>query len=203
MHKLRLFPNLDQESVIRDDYQSDRFAIDCRKHTPAIPAQIYNHQYILSMRNALNFNPAPAISPPWGNQASPTSPLQHGRGTDKQLSCDVVFGSPSADCMGTGVCRISARSGQQASESVRKGNCQSTVGLLFTTHGGNGVSMLLTKALICTQMYRKHLRHGTLTLESACPLPAAVVKTLGLQFRSLPTGRYPIHETDTFIRIDF
>ena len=156
------------------------------------------------MRNALNYQPSPAFVPPWPNKAASTTPVQHGRSTDKQLSCDVVFGSPSADCMGTGVCRISARSTQQAAASpARKGNCQSTVGLLFTTHGGNGVSMLLTKALLCTQMYRKHLRHGTLTLESACPLPAAVVKTLGLQFRSLSTGKYPVHETDTFIRIDF
>jgi len=121
----------------------------------------------------------------------------------RQLSCDVVFGSPSADCMGTGVCRITARTGGSPSGSQRKQNCRSTVGLLFPIEGGKGVSLVLTRALLCTKLYKTHLRHGILTLETPCQLPKDISKLLGLKINELPLGKYPIHENENFLRIDF
>jgi hypothetical protein len=131
--------------------------------------------------------------------------IRPGRETDttRQLSCDVVFGSPSADCMGTGVCRISARTGGSPSAAQRKQNCQNTVGLLFPIEGGNGVSIVLTRAMLCTQLYRRHLRHGLLKLESPCPLPRDIAQLLGLKIKELAIGAYSIQEGEGFLRIDF
>jgi len=121
----------------------------------------------------------------------------------QHLSCEVVFGSPSADCMGTGICRITARSGGSPSPDERKRRCQSTVGLFFPIEGGKGVSLVLTQALLCTKLYKTHLRHGFLNLESPCRLPKDMARALGLKIRKLPIGKYPVLKNEGFLRIDF
>lgn len=63
--------------------------------------------------------------------------------------------------------------------------------------------MVLTRAMLCTQLYRLHLRHGTLTLKTPCPLPEDLVANLGLKTREIPTGKYPVQEYQGFLRIDF
>ncbi len=105
--------------------------------------------------------------------------------------------------MGTGVCRISARTGSSPLASERKQSCKSTVGLLFPVEGGDGVSLVLTRALLCVHLYKTHLRTGSLTLEVACPLPKEIARTLGLNFPELPVGTYPVQESAGFLRIDF
>lgn len=154
------------------------------------------------MRNFSSLSATPVFQP-WGMpHQNLVRPLQE-TDTTKQLSCDVVFGSPSADCMGTGVCRISARTGTSPAAIERKRSCQSTVALLFPIEGGHGISMVLTRAMLCTQLYKTHLRQGVLKLESACTLPKDIVRALGLKTDQLSIGSYPIREAEGFLRIDF
>ncbi|MBC7776198.1 MAG: hypothetical protein H7246_12250 [Phycisphaerae bacterium] len=155
------------------------------------------------MRNFPMQNTPTNISPAWGNPNQNLIRPRRETESARQLSCDVVFGSPSADCMGTGVCRITARTGGNQSASERKRSCRSTVGLFFPIEAGEGVSMVLTRALLCIQLYKTHLRHGTLTLESPCQLPRHIAKALGLKIRALPIGKYPVQENEGFLRIDF
>ncbi len=155
------------------------------------------------MRNFLTLNFPNTLAPPFGlPHLNLVRPQRETNGT-KQLSCDVVFGSPSSDCMGTGICRISARTGGNPSAMDQKRSCRSTMGLLFPIEGGNGVALVLTKAMLCTQLYKAHLRHGTLTLESPCPLSKHIALTLGLKINQLSPGTYPIQEDEGFLRIDF
>lgn len=155
------------------------------------------------MRNSSSPSVSKNYPPPWGiadqNLISPRRETESTR----QLSCDVVFGSPSADCMGTGVCRISARTGARSQASQRKQSCRSTVALLFPIEGGNGLSLVLTRAFLCTQLYKNHLRTGVLTLESPCKLPKDIANVLELKFNELPVGQFPIYESAGFLRIDF
>lgn len=155
------------------------------------------------MRNFPSHVPPAALAPPWGNPSQNLVRPQRETESTRQMSCDVVFGSPSANCMGTGVCRITARTGGSPSASERKRSCQSTVALLFPVEGGKGVSMVLTRNLLCVQLYKTHLRRGQLTLESACPIPKDVTRALGLKINELPIGKYPIREVNGFLRIDF
>ncbi|MFN0217115.1 MAG: hypothetical protein ACKVT2_22895 [Saprospiraceae bacterium] len=147
---------------------------------------------------------APAIlSPP--EVLSPQNLLRPNRETEsiRQLSCDVVFGSPSANCLGTGICRISARRLSNPIPIDRKRNCQSTIGLFFPIEGGKGLSLVLTRAMLCTKLYKNHLRRGTLVL--ACPYYLAndITHALGLKFKHLCAGEYKIQENKGFLRIDF
>lgn len=159
--------------------------------------------HTLLMRKVQTLNRPPSLLPTWSDpDQNLIRPLRETEST-QQLSCDVVFGSPSADCMGTGICRITARTQGSPSGSQRKQHCRSTVGLLFSIEGGRGVSLVLTRALLCTRLYKTHLRHGILTLDTPCQLPKEISKLLGLKINGLPNGKYPIHENENFLRINF
>jgi len=77
------------------------------------------------------------------------------------------------------------------------------MGLLFPIEGGKGLTMILTRSLLCTTLYKTHLRHGKLTLESPCQLPKDVKKALGLKFSELSPGEYPVYDSEGILRIDF
>lgn len=146
---------------------------------------------------------AVAISPP--GRGAQQNLVRPNRETDTthQLSCDVVFGSPSANCLGTGICRITARTTVQAVQTGQKRTCQSTAALLFPIDKGKGLTMVLTRSLLCVKLYKNHLRHGVLRLDSPCPLPKDLRSTLGLKLRELPAGDYQVLESSGFIRVDF
>lgn len=155
------------------------------------------------MRSYPSLNAPVGNAPPWGGPFQNLVRPQIETESTRQLSCDVVFGLPSADCRGTGICRISARSGGSPTPYLRKQSCQSTVGLLFPIEGGNGVSLVLTTGLLCSKLYKEHLRHGTLKIEEACPLPEDVIERLGLRVAAIQPGTYTIQQSAGFLRIDF
>jgi hypothetical protein len=119
----------------------------------------------------------------------------------KIIRCDVVFGSPSLGCRGTGVCKITAH--RTVRQDGWRRDCNSTTAFLSPSNGGFGVSMLLMRELLCVNMLRTHLRSGTLELKESCPIPAFFVEGLGLQIKNLRPGHYPIEELDGYYRINF
>ncbi len=162
-----------------------------------------HYQSNIIMRNYSSLSTPANTSIPWSRPNQNLIRPQRETESTRQLSCDVVFGSPSADCMGTGVCRISARLPGMAHTSELKRSCRSAMGLLFPIEGGKGVSLILTRAMLCTQLYKTQLRHDSLILVDPCPLPKNVVKPLGLKFTELPAGKYLIQQAEGFLRIDF
>lgn len=165
------------------------------------PASYYQSNII--MRNYSSLSTPASTSSPWSRLNQKLIRPQRETESTRQLSCDVVFGSPSADCMGTGVCRISARFPGMPYSRELKRSCRSAMGLLFPIEGGKGVSLILTRTMLCTQLYKTHLRHDWLTLVDPCPLPKNVVRPLGLKFTELPAGNYLIQQAEGYLRIDF
>jgi hypothetical protein len=120
----------------------------------------------------------------------------------QQLSCDVVFGSPRADCLGTGVCKISAL-GSLPKPSGATRNCQSAPGVLLPLEGGNGVSLVILREMMCIKLLRTQFRTGVLTLSEPCRLPNDIITALSLNFQELKPGSYRLEEANGFFRINF
>jgi len=120
----------------------------------------------------------------------------------KQLSCDVVFGSPAADCMGTGVCKISARTAMPKLKS-KPNNCLSAPGMLYPIEGGDGVTLVIAREMMCIKLLRSQFKGGTLTLHEPCSLPNDIVAGLSLKINALKPGDYTVDEVDGFFRINF
>jgi hypothetical protein len=119
-----------------------------------------------------------------------------------QLSCDVVFGSPSADCSGTGVCKISAFATMPAKE-IEQAGCLHAPGVLIRAENGASVSLLFAREMLCVKLIRTQFRNGVFILNDAFVLPTEITVALCLKFNTLLPGRYPVEENGGFYRIKF
>lgn len=128
----------------------------------------------------------------------PLRPIREGT----HMSCDVIFGSPSSDCRGTGVCKISAHQPGQG-WARRHHDCQSTIGICTGLGDGRQLSIVFFRELLCVNILRKHLMRDVLELREPCPLPAELVKFLHLKIKILPPGQYPIEEGQGYYRVTF
>jgi hypothetical protein len=121
--------------------------------------------------------------------------------TEASMHCDVIFGSPTADCRGTGVCKITAYQG--FASPLLSSHCKCAPAFIHARNDGKGIEMVLVRELVCTTLYRKHLRHGAVVLTESCKLPGFLVAGLGLQVHTLRPGVYPVKEHNGIITIQF
>jgi hypothetical protein len=119
----------------------------------------------------------------------------------KRMSCDVIFGSPSADCRGTGVCKISAK--QTPTSIMPNRDCKATTGIFTSQNDGRVVSVVFFRELLCVNVLRRHLMSNVLELREPCPLPSSLITFLGLRIKRLEPGKYPIEEGAGFYRVTF
>jgi hypothetical protein len=117
----------------------------------------------------------------------------------KIMRCDVVFGSPSMDCNGTGICRIT--SGHVTRTLQLKKSCQLTHGQIEAAPNGK-VSIYFFREFLCTKLFRQHFRKGVLSMKEACPIPSKIFKGLDINGESLLPGDYAIFECDGYFRVD-
>ena len=116
----------------------------------------------------------------------------------KVVYCDVVFGAPSSGCQGTGICKIVARE-----DHVRRSrNCQSTLAYAAQGTHGNGVTLFFFREYLCSNLMRRHFRHGVLTVEESCRLPESLIKQLDLNIREILAGRYCLEESFGYYRLN-
>ncbi len=120
----------------------------------------------------------------------------------QRLSCDVVFGSPAADCMGTGVCKISALSDMQK-HKPKPNNCLSAPAIIYPLEGGDGISMVIAREMMCVKLLRSQFRGGMFKLLEPYPLPNDIVSALSLRINELRQGEYIVEEEDGFFKITF
>lgn len=114
---------------------------------------------------------------------------------------DVIFGAPSADCRGTGICKIVAHG--MLPQGGTHSTCRQSEALFTKGTGGKGVVMYLFRELLCINIYRNHLRDGVLTLYEPCPLPLSMVNYLTLEIHALPPGEFPVEIHQGYMRIFF
>lgn len=126
----------------------------------------------------------------------------NARTREIQLQCEVMFGSPSSNCGGNGICKIVAKNNHPL--SVFKRTSCSHAKAVFTTQGDNkGVSLVFRREWLCSNLMRRHFRHGILEMPEPCPIPSGIVKAMGLKISELPAGLHLIEDYRTHIRINF
>lgn len=127
---------------------------------------------------------------------------EHTRIEPMLLQCEVMFGSPSSNCDGNGICKIVARSNHPAQLFLRT-SCSHAQAAFSSCDGGNGASMTFRRDWLCSKLMRQHFRHGILEMQEPCPIPSEFVSALGLHFRELPAGLHLIEDYGTHFRINF
>jgi hypothetical protein len=116
------------------------------------------------------------------------------------IRCDVVFGSPSSDCRGTGICKISGTNSLTILNQQK--DCKRTQALMVENQGNQGITLLFLRPFLCTQLYRHHFRKGVLTMEEGCFLPAEIRGQMAIPYRQILPGTYQVVEEAGYFRID-
>lgn len=120
-------------------------------------------------------------------------------GIESQLiRCDIVFGMPSQDCRGTGICKLTSDVGAPLN---LKNDCRNTVAFAGRGGEGNQVVLIFFRELLCSHLYSRQFRKGFLEMAEPCLLSADFTETLGLSGNVLLPGRYVIVEQDGCFRI--
>ncbi|MBK6995193.1 MAG: hypothetical protein IPH31_09790 [Lewinellaceae bacterium] len=137
-----------------------------------------------------------------GQPAEPITPILFSNkiaSIPKAIHCDIVFGSPNMNCLGTGICKITGANSFLS--STQKRACQRTFGQIAV--GPNGkVSLFFFREFLCIQLYRQHFRKGVLVMKEACPLPSIISKGLNITGNQLLPGNYAVVECDGYFRVD-
>jgi hypothetical protein len=121
----------------------------------------------------------------------------------KFYRCDVLFGAPSANCQGTGICKIVAAANPDQSDVQVETGCRHTPAL-FALDASNGhLVMLLFPEFLCTKIQREHLRHGVLDMHEPCPIPENMRAFFGIQQEQLPADRYFLEPKMGYFQIHF
>ena len=116
------------------------------------------------------------------------------------IQCDVVFGSPSADCRGTGICKISGTN--SFSIPTQQKECKTTKAVLVERPDKQGVTLIFFRSLLCSQLYRHHFWKGILTLHEACSLPLELSSQLEMPYRQMLPATYSVVEEAGYFRVE-
>lgn len=118
------------------------------------------------------------------------------------FQCEVMFGSPSSNCGGNGICKIVAKS-SQSQAFVKRTSCSHAQGLFTALDNGNGASLIFRRDWLCANLMRKHFRHGILEMPEPCAIPPQYVTALGLKITEMPAGLHLIEDYGSHFRINF
>lgn len=127
---------------------------------------------------------------------------EYPRRADMVLQCEVMFGSPSSNCDGNGICKIVARSEQPALRPVQRTRCDHARALFSAIDGGKGASLCFRREWLCSKLMKHHFRHGVLEMPEPCPIPQEIARALGLSIGELPAGLHLIEDYGTHFRIN-
>lgn len=116
------------------------------------------------------------------------------------FQCEVMFGSPSSNCGGNGICKIVAKR-RHPPAAFSRTNCSHSKAL-FATQGG-AVSLIFRRDWLCSNLMRRHFRHGILEMPEPCPIPPEMATALPLNIRELPAGLHLIEDHKTHFQIKF
>lgn len=116
------------------------------------------------------------------------------------MHCDVVFGSPSADCRGTGICKITGTNGF-APLNYKK-ECKETSAILVERPDSQGITLIFFRTQLCTKLYRHHFWKSVLSMKETCNLPVELQNKLQVPYQQMLPGNYAVVEESGYFRVD-
>ena len=118
------------------------------------------------------------------------------------FQCEVMFGSPSSNCGGNGICKILA--GNRHSLSVfKRTSCNHAKAYITTSGDAGNAYLIFRREWLCSNLVRRYFRHSILEMPEPCPIPSGIVAALGLKTTELPAGLHLMEDCGTHIRINF
>ncbi len=118
----------------------------------------------------------------------------HKKHIPNTVRAEVVLGSPSANCRGVGICRVTAVYGGWKEVGT---HCRRAKAIIGLTPQGKLYFSIFRKS-VCKGAAQKHFgREEGFRVETAYELPRGITNTLRLERYCIEPGLYPVLETDS------
>lgn len=147
------------------------------------------------------FNTKTSISHLPGSLSLPVGQERTQSGT-MLFQCEVMFGSPSSNCGGNGICKIVAKD-RHSSVVFQRTSCSHAKAFFTSFDGGESISLIFRREWLCGNLMKRHFRNGILEMPEPCPIPPVLTTLFGLKMNELPAGLHLIEDYKTYFRITF
>lgn len=120
---------------------------------------------------------------------------------NQKIRAEVIFGSPRNKCSGVGICKVITISRTARFQIVRH-SCKKTLAFITVTEQKR-VKFSFLKLSMCERALATYFSDRIFIMTEKFSLPKEIVSQLGLAFRKLPSGLYPVMETGQFLVVVF
>ena len=121
----------------------------------------------------------------------PQTQLNASWETQIKVKSEVVFGSPSQNCSGSGICFVAAYRPYRP----LRWSCPRTLSLLSSDNPYR-FSMHFRREDLSPDLQQKYFNSPVFCIEEPVMLAKSLCKSLGLAHETLPRGTYPIYENE-------
>lgn len=113
------------------------------------------------------------------------------------IRCEIIFGSPSMDCRGTGICKIISTE----ERSGHAGACASFPAYIAAQRDGNRLLIFFSKQQLSDAAFSRHFPENTLSMNEACPVPEFIQTGLETDISSISAGKYQLQSDGLYVFI--
>lgn len=110
-----------------------------------------------------------------------------------EIYAEVVFGTPSKKCLGTGICKV------LPVRTIRSCECKTTRVKIFKQEEQSLVFQFRRSKICATK--ERHFKDGQFTLEESVEIPLFVKAQLEMEALFILSGSYPITENDLYVTV--
>lgn len=111
---------------------------------------------------------------------------------------EVVFGTPSRNCSGTGICMIASRLPQ--GQDIP---CPHAPAIIHCDPSGHELVFRFRKQRLTDRVVQEYFSSSYFLVEEAFSLPQRLIRMWGLPMSSIPPGRYSLEEYSREWRLYF
>jgi hypothetical protein len=116
----------------------------------------------------------------------------------REVEMEVVFGTPSRNCSGTGICMIASRLPQGHDIP-----CPHAPAIIHCDPSGHEIVFRFRKQRLNDRVVQEYFSSSYFLVEEAFSLPQRLVRMWGLPMSSIPPGRYSLEEYSREWRLYF
>ena len=116
----------------------------------------------------------------------------------REVEMEVVFGTPSRNCSGTGICMIASRLPQGTQIP-----CPHVLAIIHCDPAGHELVFRFRKQRLSDLVVQKYFSSSIFQVEEAFSLPQRLIRMWDLPIGSIPPGRYFLEEYSREWRLYF
>lgn len=123
------------------------------------------------------------------------SPAFQSLSLGETVCCEIIFGSPSMNCRGTGICKITS------TEELTSLSCARFRAHITLRRDGHGLLVFFSKDQLADAAFSRHFPEDKLVMNEPCVVPEFIRTSLNTDIQYISAGRYQLQAEGTYVFI--